>query len=268
MNPRQFIATLIGLVFLTGPLLSNAETAEQYQRALKGWEALLREQVDDQGRIDFYSIQQQPELLENMVRVIGVYGPQSTPEDFQKRSEILAYHANAYNALAMYGVIVRDIPEGFTSLLKRLSFFRLRKVQIDGQRTSLHHYENRVIRPLGEARLHFALNCMVRDCPRLPQQPYWPEQIEQQLQAATIEFLRNEKHLRVDHQKQRVYLSAILDFYTEDFVASGRKEDLATYINPFLPEPLPAEYQIEFMDYDWRINRQPGHLGAGQSPNL
>ena len=33
---------------------------------------------------------------------------------------------------------------------------------------SLYTLENDVIRPLGDERVHFALNCMVVSCPRLP----------------------------------------------------------------------------------------------------
>ena len=97
---------------------------------------------------------------------------------------------------------------------------------------------------------------MVRDCPRLPKIPFNPENLEEQLEKATLEFFSKSRHLRFDHEKKRVYVSAILDFYTEDFVASGRVQDLASYINQYLITPLPEDYQIRFIDYDWRINSQ------------
>ena len=39
---------------------------------------------------------------------------------------------------------------------------------VGGKTISLYKLENDVIRPLGEERVHFALNCMVVSCPRLP----------------------------------------------------------------------------------------------------
>ena len=47
------------------------------------------------------------------------------------------------------------------------------------------------------------------------------------------------------------------EFYTEDFVPSGKARDLASYVNPHRQEPLPANYRIKFIDYDWTINQQP-----------
>ena len=43
---------------------------------------------------------------------------------------------------------------------------------------SLYTFENEVIRPLGEPRVHFALNCLVRGCPRLPPTPFVAERLD------------------------------------------------------------------------------------------
>jgi hypothetical protein len=52
-------------------------------------------------------------------------------------------------------------------------------------------------------------------------------------------------------------VSEILDFYTEDFVVSGDQQDLLTYINRYQKVTIPADYKVEFIDYDWTINQQP-----------
>jgi len=176
----------------------------------------------------------------------------------------LAYHLNAYNALAMYGVISENIPADFDSFFKRLSFFKFRSVVIGGQKTSLQNYENDVIRLFGEPRVHFALNCMVRDCPRLPMQPFNGETLEQQLESATQEFFDKAKHIRVDEYKRILYVSKILDFYTEDFVPSGKAKDLLGYVNGYAKMKVPADYRVKFIDYNWTINQQPEQL-AGAS---
>ena len=173
----------------------------------------------------------------------------------------MAYHINAYNALAMRGVIDWEVPKDFTTLWTRARFFKFRNVTIGGKKTNLYDYENKVIRPLDEPRSHFALNCMVNDCPRLPQEPFLVDTLDQQLDAATWEPFSKERHFYLDDKKKLAYVSAILDFYTEDFVKSGKTKDLPEYINRYLKQPIPADYEVEFIDYDWRINQQPTNVG-------
>jgi hypothetical protein len=50
---------------------------------------------------------------------------------------------------------------------QKIRFFLLRKYRVGGEDMSLYALENDIIRPLGEPRVHFALNCMAVSCPRL-----------------------------------------------------------------------------------------------------
>lgn len=250
---------LIGICMAV--LLSSATIAADsgdYEQALAAWTRVLDQYVDEEGRTDFLALAENLTDLEQYVDAVAEFGPDSNPEAFPSRDAVLAYHANTYNALAMYGVIDEGIPDAFDSFFKRAGFFKFRKVRIDGSDTNLYDYENRVIRPLGEPRIHFALNCMVRDCPRLPREPFPVDGLEGVLESATWEFFSKPKHLRLDHDKQRVYVSAILDFYTEDFVPSGRARDLGDYINRYREQALPQDYKIKFIKYDWTVNQSPG----------
>ncbi len=259
LNGLFLVLTLLLTLLLTAanPAAVQANQAAHYRLALESWAALLESHVDEAGRIDFNAVAAAPQQLSNYIDAIESYGPASHPEDFTDRNTVLAFHANTYNALAMWGVIERGIPDGFTSFFQRAAFFKFRTVKIAGQKTNLYDYENKVIRPLNEPRIHFALNCMVRDCPRLPRQAFVAETLDQQLEQAAIEFFQHPRKLQVDHDAREIRVSAILDFYTSDFVSSGRAEDLPEYINRYLQQPLPRNYRVKFIDYDWRINRQP-----------
>ncbi len=237
--------------------VAGASPAGQYAAALGDWAAVLEQYVDEKGRVNFAALAEDPAPLERYVAAVADYGPASAPADFVDPAAVLAYHINTYNALAMYGVIDRGIPEGFLNFFQRASFFRLRDVVIDGDETSLHAYENKVIRPLGDPRVHFALNCMVKDCPRLPRRPFVAATLDEDLESATREFFSHPRKLAIDHASETIRVSAILDFYTGDFAASGEAADLPAYINRYVDEPLPAGYRVTFFDYDWRINAQP-----------
>ena len=254
-------------------MTANAETQalvalkQAYKQATQDWEYVLVNYVDEKGRTNFKGLSEDIAPLENVVTFIGFASPTATPELFTSPEEVMSYHINSYNALAMYGVVEKGIPDGFTSFFSRAAFFKFRDVVIGGKVTNLYDYENDVIRPLNEPRAHFALNCMVKDCPRLPTTPFYPESLNETLEQLTYEFFNKQKHFYLDDKRKRVYVSEILDFYTEDFVASGKAKDLPQYINQYIEQPIPASYKLRFIDYDWRINAQPEQSKVSTSIN-
>ena len=98
---------------------------------------------------------------------------------------------------------------------------------------------------------------MVRDCPRLPQQAFTARNLDSMLEAASREFINKEKYVKLDDKKKRVYVSAIFKFYTKDFVASGKADDLIPYLNTYRLDKIPEDYTVKYMKYDWSINSQP-----------
>lgn len=212
--------------------------------------------VDDQGRTDFEALAANRSGLDEFISYVERVSPATSPELFPRRADVLAYHLNAYNALAMRGVIDEGITDGFASFFKRQMFFRLRKVVVGGRRMSLATYENDVIRPLGEPRVHFALNCMARSCPRLPQAAFDADELDAQLEAAAREFLNDPRNVRVDAAAREVWLSSIFDFYTRDFAPDGKQESLLDYVNRYRVEPVDRSFAVRFIPYDWTLNGQ------------
>ncbi len=247
---------LMMLLFASLGFASNG-MANPYADALPAWQQTLNDFVDDQGRIDFHALSKDTSSLDVFVDAVAKVSPRSNPDLFSTSEEVLSYHINAYNALAMRGVIERDIPDNFSSLLKRASFFKFRSVVIGGKKTNLYDYENKVIRPLGEARMHFVLNCMVVDCPPLLKKVYKPATLEADLQSATLAFFNNEKYVQINDAKQEVWLSRLLKFYTEDYVSSGKKRDLIGYVNQYREQAIPQNFKVKFLSYDWTVNQQP-----------
>ncbi len=250
---RWALAAIVYALF-AWPLASAVAT---YAEGIEAWSRVLTSYVDDQGRTDFKSLSRERSNLNVYVTVLATTGPRSRPELFDTPEKALAYHINAYNALAMHGVIEEDIPKNFSSFFKRAKFFKFRKVKLDGATSNLYDYENDVIRPLGDPRVHFALNCMVRDCPRLPREPFDGAKLDRQLQDLTVEFFSKPKYLRVDQSKREVRVSEILKFYTEDFVESGKRRDLVSYIDQYTEDPIPSDYRVRFIPYNWTINQSP-----------
>ena len=213
------------------------------------WARVLSTHVDAEGRIDFTGMAKASNDLDVFVTWLSQTDPQSHPELFPTPPERLAFLLNSYNALAMYNVLHAGVLP-----IDTVKFFYLRELQLGGRWLSLYNYENDVIRPLGEERVHFALNCMVRACPRLPQEPFRAETLDRQLDAAAREFFSKPLHVTIDDSARTVRFSQILEFYTGDFLAKA--PSLIEYANRYRSTPIPADYKVSFTPNDWTLNQR------------
>lgn len=242
---------MLGAVLSLGILIPLAHGQESYPDALAHWAEVLRVFVNDQGEVDFHGLANEPTDLKAFVDYIARVSPDSAPAQFPTRESRLAYHINAYNALAMLNVIDSGVPKSLSGLTK-LRFFGFKQFSIGGRTMSLYTYENEVIRPLGDERVHFALNCMSVGCPRLPRAPFTGNDIDRQLDREARRFFAEPRNLQLAPERKTVRLSEIFKFYPEDFLR--RSASLIAYVNQYLPTKIPEDYKVEFIDYDWTIN--------------
>jgi hypothetical protein len=227
-------AMLTGCVTVPTPQAPASTPSE----AISAYARVLERFVDERGAVDFAGLARDRRDLDRYVAWVSAKPPAS-----------LADHINAYNALAMYNVIDAGIPETHAGFAK-IGFFMLRRVTVGGEAISLRDYENRVIRPFGDPRVHFALNCMARACPQLPRTPFRAEALDAELDRETRRFMAEARNVRVDAARRVVFLSEIFAFYPEDF------PPLLPYVNRYRAERLPEDYRVEFIPYDWTVNRQ------------
>ena len=232
--------------------VSGAPSAATAGEAQAAWGRVLSARVDDLGRIDFQGLARDRADLDLYVAWIADVSPRSAPSAFSSAEARLAYYVNAYNALAMYNVVRDGAPFHLPS--DKVRFFYGDKLLVGGERLSLYDFENEVIRPLGDPRVHFALNCMVKSCPRLPREPFESERLEAQLEAATREFLNDKRGVELFPPRRVARMSMILNWYEKDFLVKA--PNLAAYVDRYRPEPIPAGYEIEFIEYDWALNAQ------------
>ena len=223
--------------------------------AQAAWARVLDRFVNDHGEVDFTALSQDRSDLDRYVRFVAdtpLPGDAASPTDNNQR---LAHLINAYNALSMFNVIESGIPRTHAGLNK-LTFFVNRKLRIGGQERSLYSFENDVIRPytrsIGEPRVHFALNCSALACPALPRTPFTATDLPQQLARESATFFARPENFRVDHAARTVWLSEILNFYTEDFVPDHGR-NLIDYANRHVATPAPIDYAVRFTPYDWTV---------------
>ena len=115
--------------------------------------------------------------------------------------------------------------------------------------------EHEIIRPMGDPRIHFAVNCAARSCPPLWPEAYTAADVDDQLERAVDYLTSSEEHFRIEDGSV-VRLNKVLDWYKDDF---GGKEGLKAFLAPYVTGAErtaleDAATAVEYFDYDWTLN--------------
>jgi len=183
-------------------------------------------------------------------------------------AESMAFWINAYNALTLT-LIVNEYPLGSIRDLDGGDPWNARSWTVAGKSVTLNNIEHDILRPMGDARIHAAVNCASRGCPPLASTPFTGVGLQQELAAASASWIQL-NGARVDQSAGAVSLSAIFDWYGDDFVPSygklhdvpaldGKQEAAVNFAAAFLSEAdrkwLEAGgYAVSYADYDWGLN--------------
>ncbi len=179
------------------------------------------------------------------------------PDTFANRDAEMAFWVNAYNALAIQGVLqyypvarVIDVP----------GFFDKNRHAVAGGKYTLDEIEKQMLFPrFQDPRLHFVLVCAARSCPALPAEAYTGATIRARLDTVTHRFLTNPQKNQLDRKNRILHLSKIFQWYKEDFVQAAGS--VLAFIKPYLaPEDRrfleQHEVEIRYLEYDWRLNER------------
>jgi len=205
----------------------------------------------------------------------------------------MAFWINAYNALAIEGIIaasamIAPTPAGqssraladelqrnrretgnnrgysfhpINSVLDVEGFFNKQKHKIAGSKYTLDHIEKKIIFPkYADPHLHFVLVCAAMSCPSLLSEIYTAENLSEKMEAVTRKFLINPNKNKLDRENKLLQLSQIFNWYLDDF--GGSDAGVVSFISPYLDVHSRQflrenKVKIRFLEYDWRLNRQP-----------
>lgn len=231
------------------------------------WQALLVRFVHD-GAVDYATLRRVRRLLEAYLERLAEHDP----ERFADADDQLAFYLNAYNAIAVYQIVIhpgarslREIPDAFT-----------RSFAVGRRNLSLHVLHGGVLRAFGDPRVHVAIVPAARGAAPLQAQAFTGAQLQAQLDAALRRLLADPVHgARYDATHNTLWLSPIFGWFAGDFLypqampglrgllAGWRHpQRVVTALRPFLPAAIDAALArrptIRFLAFDWSLNDRPG----------
>jgi hypothetical protein len=243
------------------PLLVSSSSSFSYF----DWDSVLSAFVDDRGAMDYAALARAPQSLDRFLAAVERTSPVSHPALFPAREDQLAYYINAYNAWVFRGVLARG-PETVSvwkgGLVSGYSFFVGMDIVVGGEKTNLKKLEDKTIRAgFADPRIHAALNCASRGCPRLPRKAFEPATLDAELNAAMREFVAEARNVSADAAARTVKLSRIFDWFRGDFLAFEKRQgnpdpNLLDYVNRYraADAQVPRDFRVRFAEYDKRLN--------------
>jgi uncharacterized membrane protein YdjX (TVP38/TMEM64 family) len=259
-------AVCVAIVTSVAAVLPTPGSAQQLPTH-EAFSAVLADVVR-QPAVDYAGLVEHRAALDSYLTSLA--GVDLASVEAASREEQLAFWINAYNA-CMLKIVADNYPitkdGGLFSRVRNSvagrpansvwqipDVFGTKHCRIAGADRSQDDIEHNIIRPMGEPRIHFAVNCAALSCPVLWPEAYRADVLDEQLDRAVERLVETPAHFAIEGTSVRV--NKVLDWFKEDFGGDdGLREFLARYAPPdaaaLLADP---NADLDFFDYDWTLN--------------
>lgn len=209
------------------------------------WNELLTDYVSDEGNVDYKSFKKNRQKLLDYINNLSSIRSKDTFESLSK-NEKLAYWINAYNALTI-DLILRHYP--LKSIKDIKDPWDQRFWKLGDKWYNLNEIEHHILRKMNEPRIHFAIVCASFSCPKLKNEAYTSENLDEQLTEATKTFLTDDKRNSIS--RDHLELSKIFQWFAKDFKLDG---SIIDFLNKYLDIKISDKAKKRFKDYNWDLN--------------
>lgn len=226
------------------------------------WDELLKKYVNKDGMVDYRGLKSNADDMNRLRRYLDSLSA-ANPSVTASRGAKLAFWINAYNAVTLHGIL-REYPttsiRNHTPRLFGYHIWHDLQLYVGGTAYSLDTIEHQILRKMGEPRIHFAIVCASIGCPRLLNEAYRANRVDQQLETNAKDFFARSQNFRYDQSQQRFFLSSILDWFGDDF--GGSQAEQLRRISQWLPSAAAQSaarqnaVRVSYLNYNWDLNQQ------------
>lgn len=228
----------------TNPVIVPTQIVEENH---KEFDALLQKYVSSSGKVNYSGFKKDQQRLKEYIKEMQLLYKDLKVWNKAKR---LAYWINVYNANTI-NLILDNYPTTSITKLKGGKPWDFKIIDLGGKIYTLNDIENKIIRPrFKEPRIHFAVNCAAKSCPKLLNKAWTEHNLYRYLTKQTKAFLANTKENTITAEK--VSLSKIFEWYKADF--GGDNAKLINFINKYSSTRVNENATVEFKEYDWDLN--------------
>ena len=239
VNPKQLMKQIPVLIysFLLCLCSVSAQTFDHSK-----WTDVLQNYVTENGKVNYIDLQNNREAFnEYLLDLVS-----NSPKDNWSNAEKKAYWINAYNAFTIQLILenyplksIKDLNDPWDQ-----TFFK-----INGKMMSLNTIEHKILRPMGDPRIHFAIVCASESCPRLLNYAYAAETLNIQLNQAASDFINDASKNSITASK--ITISKLFKWFKSDF---PKGDAFINYLNTHSIVKISPEAKINYQNYNWSLN--------------
>ena len=226
----------------------------------QAFDKLLKKYVDKNGMVNYKAWHASTTDRSTLTTYLEHLGQASFNQPAQRNAQ-LAYWINAYNAVTIEGILRVYPTKSIRKHTKPVGYniWKNLKLHVADKKINLEDIEHKVLRKMNEPRIHFAIVCASIGCPRLLNEAYSAEKMEQQLTVNTKDFFSRSQNLQIDPNSKQIKLSKLLEWYGSDF-GGDINTQLTAYKKYWPAESVQAVaaggFSIGYLSYDWNLNAQ------------
>lgn len=211
------------------------------------WDRLLQDHVSSSGKVKYRALKVKMDTLDAYLKEVIDHPPAS---DWSRNAK-KAYYINAYNAYCIKFVLSKYPTKSVNDIsFSGKEIWDFRMVKLGTKTTTLKSLENDILRKMGDARIHFAINCASFSCPKLMNRAYTEDNVSSRMTRMAKAFINDPSKNVITEKK--IKISKIFDWYKEDFVKSDRT--LIQYLNKYSKVTISPNAKVEYLDYNWSLN--------------
>jgi len=251
----RFISLIVVLFVLLTMFLGQPKAAENMDYTV--YDTMLKKYVSD-GMVDYLKWKRNDlAAFEQYINSLARVSLANLSKNEQK-----AFWINTYNALTVYAVL-KHIPAN--GLLARVfsvqmvsGFFDKITYSVAGETLTLNDIEKgKLMAAFHDPRIHFALVCASRSCPKIENVVFKAEGLDSRLDNAARNFIQEITRNSLDRKNNILHLSEIFKWYDSDFIASAGTviDFVKKYMRKEGSEHLSTHaVKIKYFFYDWLVN--------------
>lgn len=206
-------------------------------------DTILKNNVTAEGNVNYAGIKSNWSSLRNYIKSLS----DTMPTDEWSQEDKLAYWMNAYNAMTI-DLILRNYPLASIKDIDKPWDQRLWKLGTKWY--NLEEIEHKILRKMGDPRIHFGINCASFSCPPILNEAFTAGKVDSQLDVLARNFVNDTKRNTIT--TDRVDVSKIFSWFKGDFTTDG---SLVDFLNKYSDNPIADKAKVRYREYNWSLNK-------------
>jgi hypothetical protein len=232
---------------------TSTSAAEPVSHAI--FDQLAKKYVDDKGLVNYKGFRKDEKELKKYLDLLA----NNPPTDKWSENEQMAYWINSYNANTIQLILQHYPVQSIKDIGSKIKIpfvntpWDIKFIKVGNETYDLNRIEHATLRKnFSDRRIHFALVCAARSCPKLRNEAYTAAKLNAQLDDQGRDFLNNPAKNSVTSPKAN--LSKYFDWYKGDWKDDNKSVEY--WVNKYSKTKINKDTEISFLDYNWSLNEQ------------